>query len=125
WRFLVESGWRAYSLDMRGHGDSEWAPDGDYSMDAFSGDVAAVVEQLPSPPVLVGASLGGLSSMVAVAQATEQEQTARALVLVDVAHKLEEDGRNRIGAFMTSYLDGFESLEAAADAIAAYNPHRP
>lgn len=124
-RVLVGSGWRAWSVDLRGHGESDWAPDGDYSLDAFADDVLAVSAGLPRPPVLVGASLGGLASLVAVAESGEQERTARALVLVDVAHRIEDEGRDRIGAFMTGHLDGFASLEEAADAIAAYNPHRP
>ncbi|HLT15442.1 MAG TPA: alpha/beta hydrolase [Acidimicrobiales bacterium] len=125
WRVLADAGWRAVSLDLRGHGDSQWSPDGDYSLDVLSADVAAVVASLPAPPILVGASLGGLASLVAVAETPVQEEVARALVLVDVAHRLEEQGRERIGAFMLEHLDGFDSLEAAADAIAAYNPHRP
>lgn len=124
-RVLVEAGWRAWSVDLRGHGDSEWSPEGDYSMDAFAGDVAAIASALPRPPVLVGASLGGLSSLVAIAEAPVQEELARALVLVDVAHQVEQQGRERIGLFMTGNLDGFASLDEAADAIAAYNPHRP
>jgi len=125
WKVLVEAGWRAYSLDMRGHGESEWSPEGNYSMDAFAADVLAVRSALPRPPILVGASLGGLASMVAVAESPVQLQTAAALVLVDVAHKIEDDGRDRIGAFMTGNIDGFASLEEAADVIAAYNPNRP
>lgn len=125
WRILVEAGWRTWSIDLRGHGDSAWSEEGDYSLDAFAGDVRAVATSLPQPPILVGASLGGLSSMVAVAESAVQEQTARALVLVDVAHRIEPEGRERIGEFMTGHLDGFASLEEAADAIAAYNPHRP
>ena len=46
-------------------------------------------------------------------------------MLVDVAHRLEIDGRDRIGAFMRGNLDGFATLDEAADVIAAYNPHRP
>jgi pimeloyl-ACP methyl ester carboxylesterase len=125
WRVLVDAGWRAISLDLRGHGDSEWSDEGDYSLDAFVDDLRTVVGTLSSPPVLVGASLGGLASLVAVAEAPVQEDVARAIVLVDVAHRVEESGRDRIGAFMTGNIDGFASLEEAADAIAAYNPHRP
>jgi pimeloyl-ACP methyl ester carboxylesterase len=125
WRVLVEAGWRALSVDLRGHGESDWASDGDYSLDAFAADVRALATSLPRPPVLVGASLGGLSSLVAVTESEEQAGTARALVLVDVAHRMESSGRDRIGEFMTGNLDGFTSLDAAADAIAAYNPHRP
>jgi pimeloyl-ACP methyl ester carboxylesterase len=125
WQVLIDDGWRAWSVDLRGHGESDWAPDADYSMDAFASDVLAITRALHRPPVLVGASLGGLSSMVAVAESSPQEATARALVLVDVAHRLEESGRERIGNFMTGNIDGFASLEEAADVIAAYNPHRP
>jgi pimeloyl-ACP methyl ester carboxylesterase len=125
WRVLVDAGWRALSLDLRGHGDSDWSEVGDYSLDAFADDVRAVVASLPTAPVLVGASLGGLASLVAVAESPVQEDIARALVLVDVAHKVEESGRERIGAFMMGNIDGFASLEEAADAIAGYNPHRP
>src|SRR5580658_235598 len=46
---LARHGWRAYSVDLRGHGDSEWAPDGDYTLDAFAGDVAAVASSLTEP----------------------------------------------------------------------------
>src|SRR4051812_30128143 len=57
---LADKGWRAYSVDLRGHGGSDWVPDGDYTLDAFAGDVRAVAQSLPRPPALVGASLGGL-----------------------------------------------------------------
>ena len=112
------------SVDLRGHGDSEWAPDGNYTLDAFSADVRAVAAALDRPPVLVGASLGGLASLVALGE-TPGPPIAAALVLVDVAPRIEPAGVARIGAFMTGNLDGFESLEEVADAIAAYNPHRP
>jgi pimeloyl-ACP methyl ester carboxylesterase len=125
WKVLVQAGWRAISLDLRGHGDSDWDPEGDYSLDAFVSDVRAVAGALERPPVLIGASLGGLSSMVALGESDDQQSLASALVLVDVAHRLEADGRDRIGAFMNGNVDGFDSLEEAADAIAAYNPHRP
>ena len=116
--------WRAYSVDLRGHGDSEWAPDGDYSLDAFARDVRAVARSLPRPPALVGASLGGIASLTAIAE-TEGDPLAVALVLVDVAPRIEAAGVTRIGDFMKGNLDGFESLEAVADAIGLYNPHRP
>ncbi len=75
--------------------------------------------------MLVGASLGGIASMVAIGTHTD-EPIARGLVLVDVAPKIEQDGAMRIGAFMSEHLeDGFGSLDEVADAVAAYNPHRP
>jgi pimeloyl-ACP methyl ester carboxylesterase len=120
---LASEGWRAYSVDLRGHGDSDWAPDGDYTLDAFSADVQAVATSLDELPVLVGASLGGIASLAAVGESPEP--IARALVLVDVAPRIDREGADRIGAFMMTNIDGFESLEAVADAVAAYNPHRP
>jgi pimeloyl-ACP methyl ester carboxylesterase len=122
---VAERGWHGYSVDLRGHGDSDWDPAGDYSMDAFTADVEAVARSMPEPPVLIGASLGGLSSLLAVGEAPDPEHVARGLVMVDVAARIERDGVERIGDFMTANLDGFESLEQVADAIAAYNPHRP
>jgi pimeloyl-ACP methyl ester carboxylesterase len=122
---LADRGWRACSLDLRGHGDSQWAPDGDYTLDAFAADVRTVAATFSRPPALVGASLGGLSSLVAIAEHEGQADLASSLVLVDVAHRLEVKGRNRIGEFMTANGGGFASLEDAADAIAAYNPARP
>ncbi|HRW38364.1 MAG: alpha/beta hydrolase [Acidimicrobiales bacterium] len=124
-RVLAASGWRVTAVDLRGHGESDWAADGDYTIDAFAADVRAVVDAMHRPPVLVGASLGGIASLLTVGEATDLPATARGLVLVDVAHRLERVGTQRIGTFMTGNLDGFASLEEAADAIAAYNPHRP
>jgi pimeloyl-ACP methyl ester carboxylesterase len=125
WQLLVDRGWRAVSLDLRGHGESDWAKDGDYTHGAYAADVTEVARSLPTPPVLVGASLGGIASMLAIARAAPSQPVARALVLVDVANRIEVEGRERIGVFMGEHLDGFATLDEAADAIAAYNPHRP
>jgi pimeloyl-ACP methyl ester carboxylesterase len=122
---LADKGWRAYAVDLRGHGESEWATDGDYTLDAFAGDVLAISRVLDSPPALVGASLGGIASLAAIGEHPD-EPVARALVLVDVAPRMEEQGRMRIGAFMAEHMDdGFASLDEVADAIQRYNPHRP
>ena len=125
WRHLAENGWRAAAVDLRGHGDSEWVEDGDYTIDGFTADVLAVGGEFARPPVFVGASLGGICSMLAIGESTEQSRLASGLVLVDVAHRMEEKGRDRVGEFMLAHLDGFAAVEDAADAIAAYNPHRP
>ncbi|HVH07173.1 MAG TPA: alpha/beta hydrolase [Myxococcota bacterium] len=118
---LAEDGWCAVSVDLRGHGDSEWAPDGDYAFEAFADDVDAIARTFAEPPVLVGASLGGIASLIAVGQ---RGTPARALVLVDVGPKIEVAGAERVLEFMTSRPDGFASLEDAADAVAGYMPHR-
>lgn len=121
---LAGRGWRAYSVDLRGHGDSEWVANGDYTLDAFASDVVAIVDSLGRPPALVGASLGGIASLAAIGEHTGPLATA--LVLVDVAPRIEEQGRDRIGAFMAEHMeDGFASLDDVADAVHRYNPHRP
>src|SRR5581483_2130762 len=86
---LAGEGWRAYSVDLRGHGESEWAPDGDYTLDAFAADVHEVATSLDSLPVLVGASLGGIASLAAVGESASP--IARALVLVDVAPRIDRE----------------------------------
>ncbi|MFN8028448.1 MAG: alpha/beta hydrolase [Acidimicrobiia bacterium] len=123
---LAERGWRAYRVDLRGHGESEWSPDGRYGIDRFAGDIVEITGQVGAvaPPVMIGASLGGISSLLAIGEATTP--IARGLVLVDVAPRTEPEGVKRIGDFMGANLEsGFGSLEEVADAVAAYNPHRP
>jgi pimeloyl-ACP methyl ester carboxylesterase len=120
---LATSGMYAVALDSRGHGDSGWAPDGDYSMEAFVADIAAVVATFDSPPAIVGASMGGLTALVA--EGEEPRDIASALVLVDVAPRLELEGILRIIGFMSARPEGFAAVDEAADAIAEYLPHRP
>jgi pimeloyl-ACP methyl ester carboxylesterase len=120
---LAAAGWYALAVDQRGHGESDWSSEGDYDRERYADDVIELAAQLPSPPVLVGASLGGISSLMAIHRA--KAPIARALVLVDIATRMEPLGLDRIFSFMQSAPDGFASLEEAADAVAGYNPHRP
>ncbi|MEE3325717.1 MAG: alpha/beta hydrolase [Myxococcota bacterium] len=124
---LAQAGWYAVSLDLRGHGESDWCPDGNYDHMAFAADTTHVARSFTKKPVLVGASLGGLSSLFALGQAHQESQDppAAALVLVDIAPRMEMAGAERVLAFMSSAPNGFARLEDAADAIAEYNPHRP
>jgi pimeloyl-ACP methyl ester carboxylesterase len=118
---LAAEGWTAVTVDARGHGDSDWHPTQDYTLDGFVGDLLALLPTLERAPVLVGASLGGITALVA---AGEHPGLAQGLVLVDVVVQLEPDGVDRIVAFMAAHLGGFSSLEEVADAITAYNPIR-
>ncbi len=120
---FAESGRFAISIDLRGHGHSDWSPDGVYTMDRFAADVATIASSLGRPPALVGASLGGLSSLAAVGESATPLATC--LVLVDVAPRVETEGRVKIQSFMRAGMRGFDSLEDAADSISAYLPHRP
>jgi non-heme chloroperoxidase len=119
---LAQRGWRAVSLDLRGHGDSEWALNGDYSFTTYAADCIAVCDQLGRPPVLVGASLGGVTAILA--EGASDRVVSSGLVLVDITHRTNPAGVQRIRDFMASGLGGFATLEEAAAAIAAYQPHR-
>ena len=122
-RTLAGQGWYAVSLDLRGHGESDWSPDGDYLIDVFVKDIHQVIDRFQRTPVLVGASLGGITSLLVAGEASPP--VASAVVLVDITPRVEQKGVERIRAFMTARPDGFANLEEVADAVAAYIPHRP
>ena len=124
---LQADGRTAITVDLRGHGESEWVADKAYAFDDYAADVAriaeTVLEEFGVKPIAVGASLGGISSLVA--QHESGQSCFSALVLVDVTPRMHRDGVDRILGFMSDRLeDGFGSLEEAADVIAAYLPHR-
>jgi pimeloyl-ACP methyl ester carboxylesterase len=122
-RSLVKQGYYCLALDLRGHGDSSWPVDGDYSTDAFIADLNAVISTLQHPPVLVGASLGGATSLLAVGESNVP--LAKALILVDVVPRMAPAGIQHIRDFMRGNPQGFATLEDAADAVATYIPGRP
>lgn len=120
---LAGRGFDVVSIDLRGHGDSDWAPDGDYRLSAFCEDALAVIEWVGAPVAWVGASLGGTTGMHAVGA---DPDAIDALVLVDITPRPAMEGVARILEFMgANAAHGFGSLDEAADAIAAYQPHRP
>jgi len=121
-RSLAREGWLALSLDLRGHGQSDWSPTGAYDLEDFVRDLAQVARGLPRRPVVVGASLGGMAALCA--EGESQSGLLAAVVLVDVTPRLEPRGVMRIVSFMTDRPEGFASLEEAADAVAAYRQHR-
>ena len=119
---LARKGFVTMTVDHRGHGQSSWATDGNYEFAAFCEDLLALLPRLPGRPFLVGASLGGLASMMA--EARSEAQVCQGLVLVDVTPRLQRDGVARIIDFMRAKPEGYASLEEVADAVAAYQPHR-
>jgi pimeloyl-ACP methyl ester carboxylesterase len=120
---FAQSGSYVLSFDLRGHGESGWASSGDYSIDAFAGDVLCIARQAPVGAVLVGASIGGIAALVAAGESSAP--FARALVLIDVVPQMPEASLDRIRKFMAAGADGFASLEEAAALVHSYLPHRP
>jgi pimeloyl-ACP methyl ester carboxylesterase len=121
---VAERGWQAITVDLRGHGESDWSDDGDYRVTSFAGDVIEVLRHLPPRPALVGASLGGFTAMLLAGELSPA--TVRALVLVDIVPNMDPSGALRIHSFMNDRMtSGFDSLDEVADMIQKYNPHRP
>ncbi|QIP14787.1 alpha/beta hydrolase [Spirosoma aureum] len=125
-RFLADAGWYAIALDARGHGDSDWSTEGHYEIDYLARDLRAVIAQLNQKPALVGASMGGMTALIAEGERpADTDPICSAIVLVDIAPRAEQKGIERIFAFMSRNLNGFASLDEAAEAVASYLPHRP
>jgi pimeloyl-ACP methyl ester carboxylesterase len=128
---LARSGALAFALDQRGHGDSEWVADGHYAFSDFAADAAAVAQTLHqragTPPIAIGASLGGVASLLADGRAERAGQgpVFAAIVLVDVTPRVDQSGVDKIQGFMRERAaEGFATVAEAADAVAAYLPHR-
>lgn len=121
---LAEAGFNAVAIDLRGHGESEWAPDGHYHHSAFGEDLVAVAKQMGGPVALVGASLGGIAGIVAEGELAPGTFTS--LTLVDITTRPDPDGVERITSFMNAHVEqGFATPDDAAASIAAYTPNRP
>jgi pimeloyl-ACP methyl ester carboxylesterase len=120
---LADARMYAIALDLRGHGESAWSEEGAYKLDAFVDDVERVIRTLGRPAALVGASLGGLTSLLVAGE--RDPSLVWALVLVDVAPRIEVEGRQRIMDFLLARPDGFASVEEAADEVERYALHRP
>jgi pimeloyl-ACP methyl ester carboxylesterase len=121
-QILADQGLHVVALDSRGHGDSDRAPNANYTVDTLCADTVAVIDQIGRPVMLIGASMGGMTGLLA-ADAAGPSKVAK-LVLVDVVPRYEKSGSARIRDFMFSHVHGFDSLEQAAEAVAEYLPHR-
>ena len=119
---LAEAGWRAITVDLRGHGESTRPRPPAYALEDFASDVRALVAAISGDPIVIGASLGGIAGLLAITE--PPEAPVAGLVLVDVAHRFQSRGGGRIVTFMEQHPEGFASLSEATDAVAAYLPHR-
>ena len=148
---LARDGFTCVSVDLKGHGDSYWDPaaaadddadpkaegwGGAYSLASFAADLDRLVGALPflapasgggPPPFVVGASLGGQTALLskALLGGGRGARACAGLVLVDITPTMELAGVQRIvGWMLEKASEGFASLEEAARAVAAYQPHR-
>ena len=120
---LSSSGFYVLALDLRGHGDSDWHPEGDYSIESHKEDLVKILDYLKKPASLVGASLGGIISL-SLAGDELHSHLCNNLVMVDIGLYPDPEGATRIVDWMKSAQNGFDTLEEAAEAVAQYLPHR-
>jgi pimeloyl-ACP methyl ester carboxylesterase len=107
--------------DLPNHGDSDPILDGSWGREVLAASVPPLLDQFGFERcVVVGASLGGITAMTLAARHPE---LVAGIVLIDVGHRLEEEGVRRIIEFMRAH-ESFASLEDAAASIAEYLPHR-
>lgn len=116
-RAVAQAGRYALTFDLRGHGDSGWASDGDYALDAYARDVERVIDQLPGTVTLVGASRGGQAALVGGAR---RPGRVGLVMLADVCPATRTEGVAAIRQFLRRSLEGFTAVDEAADALAAY-----
>ncbi len=115
WDFVslpLSEAYHVIALDQRGHGDSDWAPDGDYSLEAHQRDIDGFVQTLSLTDFnLIGHSMGGRNSYV---WAGRRPDRLRSLVIVDTGPVAQPRGRDRIQNFreLPDELDSFEEFAA-------------
>ena len=109
------------ALDQRGHGDSEWARDADYSSGAMAADAAAFCAAVGvSDPIVMGHSMGGMNTMRLT---LDHPELAKAIVIVDVGPEISEVGTQVIRTFVTENRE-FKDLDDFVAAVQKYDPYR-
>ena len=110
-----------YALDQRGHGDTEWSRELDYSMEAMSADVLAfIADQGLDRPVILGHSMGGRVTLQTI---LHDPTVARAAVIVDVGPELSAKGAKVIGDFIAHNIE-FDDLDEFLENVARYDRFR-
>jgi esterase len=113
--------YHVFALDQRGHGDSEWSRDLDYSTEAMVDDALAfLAQQGITQPIVFGHSMGGFNTMH---MALAAPGFARALVLVDVGPELSDVGVDVVKDFVVHNVE-FDDLDVFLDNVVKYDPFR-
>ncbi|HCE75403.1 MAG TPA: hypothetical protein DEP04_02145 [Dehalococcoidia bacterium] len=124
WDFVALSfadRYRIIALDQRGHGDSDWASDGDYTPETQQKDIEAIVDKLGLEEfVLMGLSMGGRNSFT---YASSNPNKVKALIIVDAGPESVKAGRQNIRNFVEQD-DELDSIDAFVDRVIKYNPRR-
>ena len=124
WDFVAlgfSDNYRVIVLDQRGHGDSDWASDGDYSPETQQEDISGVVNELGLDNfVLMGLSMGGRNSFT---YAANNSGKVKALVVVDAAPQNMQQGTQNIRSFVQQD-DELDSVDAFVERVLQYNPRR-
>lgn len=116
----LRDGYRCIAMDLRGHGDSDWSDDLDYSLPAHRSDVLALLSTLEMEgAVLVGQSWGGAIALSCAARSG----SVRALAVVDVGLEVRGEGAKRIHDFVSA-PDELDSVEEFVQRAQAFNPRR-
>ena len=124
WDFVAlgfSDNYRVIVLDQRGHGDSDWASDGDYSPETQQKDISGIVNELGLENfVLMGLSMGGRNSFT---YAANNAGKVKALVVVDAAPQNMQQGTQNIRSFVQQD-DELDSVDAFVERVLQYNPRR-
>jgi len=113
--------YRVLCFDQRGHGDSDWAPDGDYARQTQAADLDAIAVAVGlSQFFLAGMSMGGINSITFTAR---HPQKVRALIIVDVSPEIQVKGVENIRSFIQA-PDELDSFEAFVERAHQFNPRR-
>lgn len=107
---LAAAGRHVVAVDLRGHGDSERPADGRYDLDAYTGDLCAILSQLSSRPVVVGASLGGWIATAALGEGGPD--IASGLVLVDSPPRMDPEKARQVGELLRRHAERHEETIA-------------
>jgi esterase len=109
------------ALDQRGHGDSDWAKDGAYTVDDHASDVAAFHDQLMlDPVVLIGLSMGGRNAMMFTAIHPGKVDK---LVIVDIGPDIDPRGAERVRRMAAEAPEELANVDAAVAYLKSYYPH--
>ncbi|KAA0016773.1 alpha/beta fold hydrolase [Antrihabitans cavernicola] len=108
---LAANGYRCIAYDLRGHGDSDSA--GSDELATHVDDVVAMIAAEPDPITLVGASLGGLASVLALADPDVRRRIS-GMALVDVVPYLDP---GRVRGFLNGLRDGYGDRPLVLDTL--------